>query len=198
MRTIAPFILCLLVFSSPAYALRVDVTNRSDAGGAVVVQGDTTFAWGGSGPAEFAMTVDSEVRLNGTVYTYFYRLHDSDSITPVEFFSMAGSWSGSEILSWGLVTSETAGGTLDESSSITFNGAMNVNFADTDTNLMGPDMGGLDPCACEELTFYSSLHWLPGLARALQPTPSLPRARHMRQRPNRELSLSWSRAWLAS
>ena len=154
MRTIAPFILCLLVFSSPAYALRVDVTNRSDAGGAVVVQGDTTFAWGGSGPAEFAMTVDSEVRLNGTVYTYFYRLHDSDSITPVEFFSMAGSWSGSEILSWGLVTSETAGGTLDESSSITFNGAMNVNFADTDTNLMGPDMGGLDPCACEELTFY--------------------------------------------
>ena len=103
MRTIAPFILCVLVFSSPAYALRVDVTNRSDAGGAVVVQGDTTFAWGGSGPAEFAMTVDSEVRLNGygvhlLLQTARQRLHYSGGVLQHGRFL---EWIGNPVVGFG-------------------------------------------------------------------------------------------------
>ena len=149
--------------SSFVEAARVDFDSRLLAAG-IGTEGIVASASIVYGPPDyfglFNLATTSEVRENaGGVFTYFYTLFNNSHSDEVVSWNVAGNWSGSEFLNWGIINPETVGTvTLDASpGDIEFGDSLTANFA----NLPNSTAGGID--RGEAITIYVQSYGLPNL-----------------------------------
>jgi PEP-CTERM motif len=151
-RVAAAGVLCL-VMSVPAFASRVDVTDRSGFGSEVT---SGTFNWTGF----FDLTVGSEVLKSASgVYTYVYQLADSTSADPVDAFDLAGSWlfGNSSLLDWGTVTNDSSLPGAVSLQNLSFGTTLSAKLTDSNA----PGAAGLNEG--ETFTLYAQSLVAPGL-----------------------------------
>lgn len=144
-----------LIVAPAALAGRDDSALRTPWFGPVFM-GPTTSIFSG----DFSLTVESEVRFDGTTgeYTYFYELTSSTANDSITSFFVMGAWLPADLtqLNWGIITSETTDTVALDPEPVAViyaDGQLTANLSDGPRIPGTNALGGLD--VEETLVFYA-------------------------------------------